>query len=187
MSRLAIDLDGVCYDWQRTYCYMLRTYFDLDIPPYETWWKEWDSQKQWGEKWMHDWMWKEGVERGLFRYGHMVKDARVVLERLASAGHDFVVVTHRPESAVQDTNDWLSLYFNGLPLKGIHLLTNGEPKSSVKADILVDDKLENIYEWPRRGLLFDQPWNWKVKTACWDSRQMRRVWGWEGVLDDVRN
>lgn len=181
MSRIALDLDGVVYEWQRTYCYMLRSYFDLDIPPYNEWWNKWDSQLQWGEPWMHEWIWTQGIERGLFRYGHMVKDARITLERLASKEHDFVIVTHRPEAAVQDTIDWISLYFKGLPLHGLSILTNEEPKSRVKADVLIDDKLENIYGWPYDGLLFDQPWNQDVKSARWNPYRMGRVQGWAGV------
>lgn len=184
--RIAVDLDGTTYEFQRTYMYMLRTYFGLDVPPYEEWWKTWDAQKQWGKPWMHEWMWSRGVERGLFRYGHMVKDTRIVLESLAEAGHTFSVVTHRPEAAVQDTIDWVSLYFNDLPLRGLHILSHGEPKSVVRADVLIDDKVSNILEWPKRGLLFDQPWN-RPPLPWWDELRMRRVSGWKGVLDAVRN
>ena len=80
-----MDLDGVCYEFQRTYRYMLREYRGVDMPPVEEFWTHWDAQKAYGTPADHDWMWSGGVKKGLFRYGHMVTGARKgLLSRLFS-------------------------------------------------------------------------------------------------------
>jgi 5'(3')-deoxyribonucleotidase len=160
--KIAVDLDGVLYEWQRTFRYMMREYRGVDMPPVEDFWFFWDAAKQYGTKEDHAWIWDEGVKRGLFRYGHVVKDGRRVLERLHDKGHKLIVVTHRPEAAVTDTIAWLDLYFKDIPLAGLHIFSNMEPKESVEADVLIDDKPENIAGWitaGRNAILFDQPWN----------------------------
>lgn len=177
--RVGLDLDGTCYAFQRTYAYMLRAHHGLDIPPIEEWWTSWDAQKQWGTKDVHSWMWNEGVKKGLFRYGHMIKDTRVALEQLVTNGHKLVVVTTRPENAVQDTLDWVSLFFKDIPLSGLHILSNEAPKTTVEWDVLVDDRIQNYQEaWSagRLAVLFDQPWNR-------DAEAFYRARGWkEAVL-----
>lgn len=162
-TRLGVDLDGVVYDWQRTYRYMIREYRGVFMPPVHDFWFYWDAQKEYGTPEDHKWMWSEGVKLGLFRYGHMIRGARRGLERLHADGYKIEVITHRPETAVNDTLDWLSLFFKDIPIAGVHILSNGESKTSVPADILVDDKPENVQEWVddgRRAIQFLQPWNW---------------------------
>ena len=186
--RIAVDLDGVVVEYQRSYAYMLRTYFHLDIPPIEEWWTGWDSQLQWGTPQNHEWMNTTGVQLGLYRYAHMVKGARVGMQELARMGHTICIVTKRPRDAVQDTVDWVSLYFKGLPLNGLHILSDGESKAMVQADILIDDNRENIWEWPRRGLLFDQPWNQgTIRNTGVTPFLFKRVHGWKEVPSAVRN
>ena len=188
--RIAIDLDGVCYEWDRTARYMLRTYrgcTGLDGES-ESWW----SIKQIVKPDDWQWLWSEGVKHGLFRYGHMVKDTRWALDKLAQY-HDLVIVTHRPESAVQDTIDWISLYFKEIPLSGLSILSNGEPKSNIHADLLIDDKPQNVWEWTnkdRSAILFAQPWNESSSLSFCppdcepkvDQGHIFRAQGWGDVL-----
>jgi 5'(3')-deoxyribonucleotidase len=160
--RIAVDLDGVCYEFQRTYRYMIGEYRGVAMPPVSEFWTHWDAQKDYGRPADHRWMWDGGVRLGLFRYGHMVQGARRGLEQLAEDGHELLVVTSRPAAAVLDTVEWISLFFKDIPLAGIHILSNQEPKSVIRADLLIDDRPENIYEWSgagREAILFEQPWN----------------------------
>jgi 5'(3')-deoxyribonucleotidase len=131
------------------------------------------------------WLWVNAVPLGLFRYGHMVRDARVGLEALRDAGHKLILITHRPAMALQDTLEWVTFYFKGVPLDGFHFLSNGEDKSTIEWDLLIDDKVENIEDAVRAGrraILFDQPWNRDFDEAVlavprgnWESipRQMK--------------
>ena len=183
--RIAVDLDGVCYEWQRTFCYMMREYHDVQFPLGMDWWDAWDACNEYTTSAQRKWMWSKGVELGLFRYGHMVQGTRIGLEALHNAGHKLVVVTHRPEAAVEDTLAWVGLYFKNIPLAGMSILSDGQPKTSVKADLLIDDKVENCVQWAkanRRAYLFDQPWN---KSFHNEGTLIWRVSGWKGVVDAI--
>lgn len=186
--KIAVDLDGVCYEWSRTARYMLREYLGLDIHgEAQTW--DWNidegvSKPDW------DWLWSDGVKQGLFRYGHMVKGARLGLESLIRQGHTIEIATHRPANAVNDTLDWLSLYFRDIPVHGIHILSNGEPKSSVACDLLIDDKMQNATEWVKSGrpaLQFMRPWTedeplaWKVGSWAYVPSVVRTIEQTEAV------
>lgn len=179
--RIGVDLDGVVYEWEKTARYMLREYRGLRHPTYglhkasDSW--DYIPRQVSPEDWY--WLWHEGVDRGLFRYGHVTKGAILGLQALLGAGHDLLVVTHRPKAAVQDTLAWLA-YLN-IPWSEVHILSNGEPKSSVFAEVLIDDKPENVIEWrdsDRRALLFHRPWN-----ASEEIEGVRRVYDWAEAAD----
>lgn len=175
--KIAVDCDGVVYEWHRSVRYMLRAYRGVTMPPIAEW-NEWDAPYKMMSPADRDWLWKEGVELGLFRYGHIATGAIVGLRGLLSAGHSLSVVTHRPTQAVPDTLAWLS-YLN-IPWSEIHILSNEEPKATIDADLLIDDKLENCNEWVASGriaLLYDRPWN---QNQLYLTRVIR-CYDWEGV------
>jgi 5'(3')-deoxyribonucleotidase len=176
MSRIAVDLDGVCYEWDRTARYMLREYRGCAQLSKES--ASWNDLRDSVSKDDWDWLWTGGVKRGLFRYGHMVTGARLGLETLVRMRHKIIVVSHRPESAVSDTLEWAGLYFKGIPLSGFHIMSSRHSKTTVSWDLLIDDKPENIedaVEADRTGYLFDRPWN-QGSTAG------TRVFGWTDVV-----
>lgn len=187
--RIAVDLDGVCYEFQRTYRYMMRAHRLVAMPPVDEFWTEWDAQLKYGLQEDHDWMWTKGVDLGLFRYGHMVTGARRALEYLVTMGNELVIVTHRPARATPDTVDWLSLYMKGLPYELV-ILSNGEPKTTVKWDVLIDDKGSNIRtaaEAGRRGILFSRPWNTKAHWPWELIEYIDVAEGWEEVINVIRS
>ena len=104
------------------------------------------------------------------------------------AGHKIIIISHRPDFAVNDTLEWLS--HHQLPLAGIHLLTSMEPKSIVQpaCDVYVDDKVENCIDLsinvkpkPKLVALFDQPWNQAINKD-WS---VERVFGWDDFVSCV--
>lgn len=178
--RIAIDLDGVCYEFERTARYMLREYRGCGgLETASTEW-DWIKRQVGADDWK--WLWSEGVKLGLFRYGHMVKGCRIGLQELTRK-HKIEIVTHRPRRAVTDTMDWVSLFFRDIPLDGFHMLSDGEPKSVIACDILIDDKPENLAEWAshgRTGIILTQPWNWRYRMG-----RVHRAAGWKGVSEIV--
>lgn len=177
---IAIDIDGVCYEWEKTARYMMRAYRGWPASgPMGRESDSWDYIQDNVSKEDWKWLWTEGVRLGLFRFGHLTTGAIVGLQSLVADGHHIIAVTHRPSQAIRDTNAWLTLM--DLPWYGQHILTNQEPKSSVEADILVDDKMENIEEWEattgKPGILFGREWN-----RDYDTRKYFRVEGWPAVL-----
>lgn len=175
--RIGIDIDGVMYKWDKTARYMLRDV--LPDSPYKTVLKQeslgWDWIKEQiaPEHWQ--WLWTEGVRLGLFRYGHMYPGTIQAIRKLATLG-DVILITHRPKEAVTDTLSWLGHMH--LPLAGLHLLTNTEPKSWVRpqCDVYLDDKPDNIVDLcenteAKRVVLMRRPWNamWTPDAQSWPA------------------
>jgi 5'(3')-deoxyribonucleotidase len=180
MATIAVDLDGVCYEWHRTVRYMFNEYKGYNLPPVDSWWDTWWAPKEKGYINAEDvnWLFTEGIDLGLFRYGHVTTGAVVGLRKLVDAGHRLLVATHRPTRAVPDTLAWL--HYLDIPWSGVHIISDETSKTIVDADILLDDKTENCMDWAesqRTALLFDRPWNQK----CPPSIRIHRVFGWTGV------
>lgn len=178
--RVAVDLDGVCYEWERTARYMLREYRGRRVDES----LEWDSIKDSCSKDDWQWLWSEGVRLGLFRYGHMTTGAMIGMRRLIKAGHKLEVVSHRPAHAHDDTMDWLHLYFRDIPLTEIILIADGSPKvKHSAADYLIDDKYHNLVEWQaegRSGCIFNRPWNTGPRIEG-----ITRTFGWKDTANVV--
>lgn len=158
----------------------MREHLGVIMPPVAEFWTHWNAQEQFGTKADHEWMWSEGVKRGLFRYGHAITGARIGLEQLVANGHELIIVTHRPANAITDTLDWVSLQFKDIPLAGFHIMSNGEAKEQVDADVLIDDKAENVLGWAltgRKAILFNAPYNQHTEIT-----NVIRCNGWKEVV-----
>jgi 5'(3')-deoxyribonucleotidase len=173
VSIIAVDLDGTSYQYESAYCYMARTYLGLNIKVED--WDSWDFPVRTIEREdLRWWMANEAPKLGLYRYGHIMKGAIVALRKM-SEQHELVVVTHRPRVAVSDTLAWL--VYADLPLAGVHILSDGQAKSSVVYDLLIDDRPENIEDaigHGRQGVVFDQPWNQNYPAlyrATWEGME----------------
>jgi 5'(3')-deoxyribonucleotidase len=147
----------------------------------------WNSIQDHVDKKHWQWLWGSGVKNGLFRYGHLYKGSIEALRSLNEIG-DVVIITHRPRSAVQDTLDWLS--YLRLPFMEVHLLTNGEPKSSVPhCDMYVDDKPDNIIDFTdnTKGLplLWARGWNTDMQVKD-PGGVFKIVTKWGEVIDHAK-
>ena len=164
--KIALDCDGVLYEFERTARYMERAYRGYAREgPMGKESTRWDYIKEHVKPEDWNWLWSVAVKLGLWRYGHVVQGALKGIQELTKAGHELIVITARPTNAIPDTVAWLNFIQKpeaGVFFTGIHILSNGEPKSIIKADVLVDDKPENVWEWMEAGriaILFDRPWN----------------------------
>lgn len=173
--KIAVDLDGVVYDWGGTVRYLIKTHHGIDLPPST----HWDYVERNVPKNVWRWLWSEGVEEyGLFRYGHHLKGSVDGLRALADYG-SLRVVTHRPRAALHDT----LRFIENLPdvFDGVHFLTDNEPKSSVGCDLYIDDGLHVINEVTaagKQGIVFDQPWNQSpLNGLAW------RAWDWPDLIE----
>lgn len=186
--RIGIDLDGVLYEYDKTARFMLRHYKGhSESGPMGAPSTSWNYIQEHipAEDWK--WLWSEGIALGLFRYGHVVTGSQSAIRDIRSAGNTVIVITHRPSEAVPDTIAWLDLFQKpeaGVVLDGIHILSSGEPKSSVQADLLIDDKPSNLDDWighGRRGILFDRDHNQGAKPAG-----SERAYGWHDATRIVK-
>ncbi len=189
--KIGLDLDGCVYQWDKTARFMLRNI--LPDSPY----KEDPALKRESQYWDYikavvdpehwEWLWTEGIRLGLFRYGHLYPQAVQSIRDLAEE-HEIVLITHRPRAAITDTLAWLGLL--NLPLSGLHLLTNQEPKSRVQpqCDVYLDDKVDNILDLHRNTkakmvCLMGQPWN--KEYAGWSNR-IERVHNWPQFIQVIK-
>jgi 5'(3')-deoxyribonucleotidase len=173
--KIAIDCDGVLYDFIGAFLYMSGHYLGVDTP-HRVDWTTWNHQTEFLTPEQESWMWTEAVQLGLYRYGHVIKGGIVGVRELKAAGHSLELVTHRPVSAVQDTLDWLS--YVRLPFDEVRILSNGESKTTIDADVLIDDKPDNVLEWVKSGrhaIKFEQPWNKYVALAGLDPERGKMV------------
>lgn len=178
--KIGIDLDGTSADFHGASRYMLHAYRGVEMPPVDEFWTSWDAQYAYGTKEDHQWLHTEGVKQGLYRYCHVIKGTYVALNKMKDMGHSLEVITHRPENAVADTIAWLALL--NFSWSGVHILSHGESKTSVKVDALVDDKASNVDAFAnigRKGVLFSRPWNRDYAPEHW--KQVYRAEGWEEV------
>lgn len=185
--RIGVDLDGVLYEWSKTARFMLREYKGYSKSgPMGAESTSWDYIMNNVDKKDWEWLWNEGIFLGLFRYGHVVTGAQSGIRSLKQEGHQVSVITHRPAEAVPDTIAWLDLFQSvpaGVTFDGVHILTNGEPKSYIAGDLLIDDKASNLEDWighGRHGILFDREWNQGARPAG-----SVRAYGWYDVLGAV--
>jgi len=184
---IGLDLDGVCYNWDKTVRYMLRQRImakganppaSLSVAAIS-----WDSTKEavTPEDWR--WVWAEAIDLGLYRYGHVITGAIEGVQALNNLG-DVVVITHRPKSAVHDTLAWLGFMFNRVPLSGVIIHSNGQAKSQVESqpDVYIDDAVhvaDDVLDNTQSSvILFDQPWNQNARP----SSRLYRAIGWPQVV-----
>lgn len=177
--RIGLDLDGVCYNYSATACFLLNHYkgYNLDWTETNSW--DWLQQQVSNNDWQ--WLWSGGINEGLFRYGSLVKGAAEGIKELSRIG-DICVITSRPVSARNDTLEWLA--FMKFPIKEVHILSNGEAKSDVLPDIGIDDKPSNIEDYASAGIqpiIFTQKYN-----KDFDFKYTKRANNWYEVVQQVK-
>lgn len=171
-------------EWEKTARYMLRRKYarerraipvELFSPS-----RHWDSIQQavLPEDWA--WLWDEGVDLGLFRYGHCVTGSIEGVEALGGIG-ELHILTQRPHRAVQGTSDWVAFMFNRATIASV---TFRDEKAGFDADIFIDDGVHQILSLHSAGkpvIIYNQPWNQEMPHNVGT-----RVYNWSGVVDAVQ-
>ncbi|MEM7284910.1 MAG: hypothetical protein AAF480_01030 [Actinomycetota bacterium] len=133
--RLGIDLDGVVAQFNRGWMTRHAEEFGTSLDPSMV--VEWNSLHELGGFPHMDafWRWfRNGDGPSGFRHLEPYPTAIESLHRLASAGYDIVILTHKFDWAVADTFAWLSDV--GMPSREVHIL---EDKHAVECDVYLDD------------------------------------------------
>jgi 5'(3')-deoxyribonucleotidase len=160
---------GAFYDWDDQSRFLMKHEFGYDIPIITHWNQLEESIKP--EHWK--WLWKEGIERGLFRYGNNFSGGIEAMRELEKLVH-IAIITSRPPQARLDTIEWLAHY--RIVIDELHVLgksgVTGKtvPKSSVKCDIYLDDAPHNLIELREnvpdaKVIGFVRPWNTEVQSV----------------------
>lgn len=176
-KRIALDLDGVCYNYSATACYLLNTYKGYNLDWTHTDSSEWLKEQVKNNDWQ--WLWTGGIKEGLFRYGNLFKGAVEGIKELAKVG-EIVVITSRPKVAAQDTYDWLS--YMKIPASEVHIMQD-RSKAEIAPDIAIDDSPKNILQYLDAN----------IPTVVYDHKYNQGVLGgyraktWLDVVDTVKN
>jgi len=128
-------------------------------------------------------------EYDLFKTPLPKKGAQEAIKILA-ASHRLAAVTGRPESIAGISENWLKQYF-GDAFEKVYCTREDilEPEKESKfhicqrigAEILIEDEMGNAEDGSRNGmqiLLFDAPWNKRVKNGP----KLKRIYSWKDIL-----
>lgn len=188
--RIGVDIDGVCYMWEKTARYMLREI--LPDSPYKKDGPMGQASVSWqyiqnnvsDQHWR--WLWSEGVRLGLFRHGHMYPGTIKAIRRLFELG-DVVFITKRPKSAEQDTIDWLA--YHRMPPHVLHVTQTAKSSITPHCDIYVDDNMDVCLDLRDNAtgtvVVMHRPWNQFLKTA--PNGRLRRAYDWQQFVDIVED
>lgn len=184
--QVAVDLDDVVVDffagvidsmYREFGVYILKedvtTWDDNPVKMFE--WKDYGYASWWEWMQQREWLWATFPA---------VPGAIGGLTALRAAGHRVECLTSKPQWAEHNVWKWLGRWrpaFQSVTIVGM----DKSKSETSEADILVDDKPENIIDWvesddDRLGIIFDQPWN----RAVYGERIVR-AGSWHGVLETV--
>lgn len=185
--RICVDMDEVLYDFEGASRFLIEERWGVTIPSPSSHWtyaREWLKENTGSEKAWH-WLWKGGVDKGLFRHGHVLRGAFRAMHEMHKAGHELVVITSRPQRAAADTLEWLG--YHRMPVTEVHILGPGKRKIDVLpwADLYIDDAPHHIEDvislTTKVGVLFDRPWNQDFSCPKLGLDRFYRAHSWEEV------
>ena len=165
--RLGVDLDGVVANFNRGWIERYNRDFGAALTEDQI--VEWDAPVDLTHFDHMDlfWEWARtcGEGRSVFRWLDAYPGAVAAIQRLAGDGHEIVILTTKPDFAIDDTHDWLS--DKGVPTTEVHILHD---KSTVGCDFYIDDADHNVAALvaahPRATVCrYVRPWNSPVAGA----------------------
>jgi 5'(3')-deoxyribonucleotidase len=157
--RIAIDIDGVLRDFVN----QVNTVFDHFYPDG---WRKPVTKYELPEFYS---IGKEIYDMAFIKHAKSVyvlapvyRGARRMLHDLQTDGHTIVIATSQPNREVlRHTLAWLNL--NEMPYDEFYCALGLRSKANIKADILLDDYIKHLEEFPGISICYAQPWNteWK--------------------------
>lgn len=103
-------------------------------------------------------------EDGLFEELNVKNDAVEVMQRLIKGGkYDIFIVTASTPEAYKEKMNWLKKF---MPFFPQHRVIPCCEKSAIWGDLLIDDRLKNLYDYEKIGdcIVYDMPHNRKDNT-----------------------
>ena len=133
--RLGIDLDGVVADFTTGWMAFYNRDFGTTLRVEDS--TRWDDMIVLTHFRTIDefWAWSSDLDgRSVFWHLEPFPGAIEALQDLYRSGHDILIITAKPDFAIDDTHAWVERHH--IPASGIHIL---EEKWEVDCDIYLDD------------------------------------------------
>lgn len=164
--RLGIDLDGVVANFTKGWMYFYNNQFGTELAPADS--QRWNDVVNLTHFDDIDefWQWCSDLDgRSVFWHLEPFPGAIEALRDLANSGHDLIILTTKPEFAVDDTYEWIER--NRIPAIEIHIL---DDKWRVECDVYLDDGPHIlpglVANRPRATVCrYVRPWNVPVPGA----------------------
>lgn len=179
--RIAIDVDDVVLNlmdsWLDRYNKIKGTSFQKHQM------KDWDLVKNGLEPEVYNILRVSGDD--IYWNATPVDGVHSAIRLIEQAGYEIIYVTSAVSGTIDAKIEALEKHGFLKKSKSIddRLIVAGR-KYLVDADILIDDKPENIIKWPypRKGILFNQPWNENIMLL---PERAVRCDGWREVLEHL--
>ena len=164
--RLGIDLDGVVANFTKGWMDFYNREFGTDLAVSDS--QRWNDLVDLthfatiGEFWR----WSSDLEgRSVFWHLEPFPGAVEALRSLVDAGHQIIVITTKPEFAIDDTHEWIESH--RIPAAEIHIL---DEKWLVDSDVYLDDGphvLPDLVEHRPDSTIcrYVRPWNQPISGA----------------------
>lgn len=175
---IGVDIDGVLADQVPAALAAIEANHQMSKPDIQTW----DEPIPRAETDIETVLIEPLQDPVFVRSMDTVDGAVAGMQELSQQGYCLHIVTDRPEVARGPTEEWL--HQQEIPYDKIRF-TNGNSKSSVDVDVLIDDYPKNITKFVSaggHGLLFSQPWN---RSTTMTRENCYRVKDWEEVLSMI--
>ncbi len=151
-KRVAIDLDGVCFCFDKHMCELIGDLFGIEITPSEITEYEWNKIPGFG---ITKRMWEEAFYKfiisGGFQELDMYPGARFSLHKIQESGFEIYYITDRPKDSRAQT--LVSIAKHNLPINGLLFNRNkGALAKSLGVVAAIDDKDEHIQSYEDFGI-----------------------------------
>jgi 5'(3')-deoxyribonucleotidase len=121
------------------------------------------------------------VEREIYSALQPYKGAVKSVKMLIEQGHEVYVATSTDVRNMEWKEDLLQRHFPFIPKKNLIRIYN---KALLNADVMIEDKIENLTQTFADRICFNQPWNQsEEKDYVYD---IHRVNNWSEVVDIIK-
>lgn len=110
------------------------------------------------------------------------KDAVRVIRTLVDMGHEIYIATATNSKNFEWKEQLLQRYFPFVPKDNLIRIHN---KKLLNVDVMIEDNLGHLVKTLAERICFNQPWNQSTSKDI--AYNIRRVYGWNGVLNIIND
>lgn len=103
-----------------------------------------------------------------------------VLKKIVNSGIDVYLATATDPINFKWKCDWVETHFSFIPVDNIIRIKN---KNLLKADIIIDDCLDNLINSEAEKICLDCPWNRDEQIE--EKHNIQRVYSWNEILNII--